>query len=223
MSAVTAATLLGRKIRMRLQCGLLLKKNSVLMSVQNDPKELRIVLSDIEDGYRALGLPPDLYLRLTSAWVLLEEERWSEARTALESIDSDDIEAPTDRSMYENNLAWAMAHGGDPEEAISIAERALAQDSGSVILTGCLWGTLGAAQTMNCQHTEAVKSLRRAIELDDTPSSQGIRNYFLGNALHELGETTEAVEAWKLACAKAPGQWRERAAGKVASSQPAYR
>jgi tetratricopeptide (TPR) repeat protein len=189
------------------------------------PKQMRAVFDDIADGYRALGLSPDLYLRQTSALVLLQEERWSEGRAALEAIELSSGEAPGEILMRDNNLAWALAHDGAPREAVALAERTRERadaQSSRALHVALLDGTLGAALTLDGQHAKALVSLRRAIAVGGSPGAQSVRHYYLGHALFALGETEEARRAWERARAEAPASsWARRATERLAAAVPA--
>jgi tetratricopeptide (TPR) repeat protein len=229
LAGATTIGLVYPGIARRLRRRLLLRRNSELVASLHDPKRLRRVFDDVTDGYRALGLAPDLYWELMSALVLLQEERWSEARGVLEGIDPARIEAPADLVMYENNLAWALAQDGAPGEAAAVAQRALdrissASNQASVHLAS-LNGTLGAALTLDGRHAAAIAPLRRAIDSGGLHPVQATRRYYLGAALLALGEVDEARKAWEQARAEAPSsRWGQLAAQRLATEmQPPYR
>jgi tetratricopeptide (TPR) repeat protein len=212
------------RLARRLQSGLLLRKNAQLNAAMYAPERLRAVFEDIADGYSALGLSPDFYLRQISALVLLQEERWSEARAALEATELARDVALSDLITHDNNLAWALAHDGAPREAVALAERTRerADAQSSNVNRSFLDGTLGAALTLDGQHAKALVSLRRAIAAGGSPGVQAVRYYYLGHAWFALGETEEAHRAWERARAEAPASsWARRATERLAAAVPA--
>lgn len=211
----------------RLCSRLLIRRAGELAAASRDPERMRAVFDDIADGYRVLGLPPDLYWRLASLTVLIEEERWSEARAEVRRIDLAAIANEMDMLNYCNNLAWLLAHDGAAAQAITVVEPALAQAlaSDKAVLVGYLHGTLGAALTLDGRHAAALAPLRRAIELGGPAADQAIRRYYLGSALFALGNYDDAHAAWQQARSEAPATRYGRLSADrlAAASPPVYR
>src|SRR5262245_14536038 len=72
-----------RVVERRARVRLLQQMHARLLASLHDPRRAREVLDEIADGYRTLGVKPDLYLTLMSGVVLTVESRWAEARAVL--------------------------------------------------------------------------------------------------------------------------------------------
>jgi tetratricopeptide (TPR) repeat protein len=165
------------------------------------------------------------WLPLLDAQALLLDERWAEARAALEQIDAARLPAGI-RVSNDNNLAWALAHAGDPQRGAELAQATLTRARGDApeMVSYCL-GTLGAALVLAHRPAEALPSLQQALaEKHPLPRAQAVRGFYLGEALAALGRADEAHAAWQRALAAAPAsRYGKRAAGRLGAPPPPYR
>lgn len=197
------------------------ERHQQLLAAAGDAPRLRPILDELGEMYALSRVPPDAYLRLQTAYVLLEEERFAAARAEIGEVDVEAITEPYYLLLLENNLAWAMAHDGSPRQAVLLVERSLerlrtSQDPRLRPLVGYCLGTLGAALVQDGQPAPAVDALQAAIETGGEDRLQVIRCYYLGVALEALDRRAEAIDAWSRAAALQPDSpWGRRAIDKL--------
>lgn len=172
-----------------------------------------------EDAHALLGDLRRVYARSASALELLRvhegsvlvlEGRFVDAARLLDSVDRRKLE-PALVPWFLNNLAWALARGGEGARAVTIARESIDASgaSGDVARTSedlraCQLGTLGAALFVAGQPGDAIDPLEQAIARGGAPRHQAARGFYLGEALHALGREDEARTAWKRASEAAP-------------------
>lgn len=117
------------------------------------------------------------------------------------------------RALVNNTLAWATAHAGDAEAAISIAEAAVAKAAALSITERALCrGTLGVVFVLANRPTDGVAQLEDALSMGGTPRAQAIRAYYLGEGCRALGHAEEARAAYTRCIRELPaGRWATRA------------
>ena len=152
-------------------------------------------------------------LHLTHAWLLVEEERYADARWLLEHTDPNQLQAVR-LPFYEAELALCLAHTGETERAVELGHMA-AWRAGNVnrpLLPYCR-GALGVTLQLAGRSTEAIAALEEALrEGDAFPHGQAWRAFHLGEALRSVGRTDEAQQAYDRARRAAPGsRWSGRA------------
>jgi tetratricopeptide (TPR) repeat protein len=189
-----------------------------------DTRALAAPLDDINELYRAAGVPDDdLGFVITNSYGLLMGERWGEARIALTAIDRDKITDPMTLAIVENNLAWAMAHDHAAAPAEQLAQQALDRlrelphtETTRSLTASCL-GTLGIARCLADDCEEAIEPISQAIAQGGSHRSQQIRWFYLGLALDTLGRTAEAIDAWTRSLEHLPEtRYGHRAADRLA-------
>jgi tetratricopeptide (TPR) repeat protein len=156
------------------------------------------------------------------AFVAMHEERWDEARALLDKVDRTRLPDAM-RAVFDNQLAWCLAHAGAAAEAIALAEGALAV-AGDELRPYCQ-GTLGVALLADGRAADAARALDRAVEFDGPLWAMAVRYYHLGEARALLAQHDEARAAWERAVAAAPkSRSGRRAAERLAAPSPsAYR
>ena len=120
-------------------------------------------------------------------------------RRALQSAVAKKMEA-----SIVNNLAWALGHTGKLDEAVELAERALAGVATNR-LRSFVNGTLGGLCALRGEADRALRHLDEADALHrGGPAIDATRQYYRGVALEVKGQTNEAVEAYRAARTAAP-------------------
>jgi hypothetical protein len=152
-------------------------------------------------------------LHLTHAWLLVEEERYSDARWLLEHTDPDKLQAVR-LPFYEAELALCLAHTGDVERGVELAHMA-AWRAGNVnppLLPYCQ-GAVGVTLHLAGRSTEAIVALQDGLRTGDAfPHGQAWRAFHLGEAMRAIGRADEAQQAYDRARRAAPGsRWSGRA------------
>jgi tetratricopeptide (TPR) repeat protein len=117
--------------------------------------------------------------------VALEHElegRYAEALAAVAPFAEVSL-APSMRLLLDDTRAWMLAHVGEPEQAIEIAERALADAvARKSSQAASLVQTLGVAQTLGGKHAEAIVHLERALVALPDAQSIARTSLYLGRA-----------------------------------------
>ena len=118
------------------------------------------------------------------AVALMYRERWDEAAAQARSA----LAGPpggTQEVLLLNNLAWALAHIGELDEATTIGERALA-GAQTKLLRGFANGTLGAIYALRPEDDRALEHLDAAEALSDGGGGaiQATRQYYRGVAFN---------------------------------------
>jgi tetratricopeptide (TPR) repeat protein len=143
---------------------------------------------------------------------MLCEERFAEVCALLTEAVGRPM-ASGQRAVVENALAWATAHAGAPQQAIPIAEAALAH--GAQLSTherALCHGTLGAALVLAKRPADAIVELEKALGAGGTPRAQTIRFFYLGEALRGLGRVEEARAAYNRSMRElSTSRWATRA------------
>jgi tetratricopeptide (TPR) repeat protein len=185
-------------------------------------RELRTLKRTYRRHARTLNI-----LELTEAWLLVEEERYADARKLLEIMNPDVLDAAR-LAFYEAELALCMAHTGQPEPAAEIAHVAAwrAEANNPKLRAHCL-GVAGVAYLRAGKLSEAAATLQGALrEGGAHPYGQAMRAFHLGEALLALGRTDEAQQAYDRSRLAAPGsRWSLRAEERLQSlaAQSPYR
>ena len=130
---------------------------------------------------------------------MIIRKRWAEAQAALAKVDLDQF-VSSSRAVILNNLAYATARSGNPEEALAIIERAYAEADKSpnermVKALPSLRGTQGIALTLAGRHEEALPLLALGVE-DGSARSRSERWYWLGRVHRTLGREDDARDAF---------------------------
>lgn len=148
---------------------------------------------------------------------LILEERWSEARERLRTID---LAAFPEESavVMGNNLAFVTAFAGDPAAAIPLAREVVmrATTLAAVHRIGPEYasyarGTLGIALGLAGEHEEAIEILGPLADEPAPPSIVAVRAFHLGESLRSIGDHLRAAEAYAKAETDADGPWATRA------------
>jgi tetratricopeptide (TPR) repeat protein len=176
---------------------------------REDLAAIRRELLDLIDYFRSQPRMREL-LRMAEASAFVAEEKYAEARAVLESIDQS-ILGEEALPTIQNNLAFCMAHLGEPERAIDLARAAIARGEGqSDAMMANLLGTLGVCQVRAGKAEEAIPVLQKALGRGAQAqpvqrSAQALRAYFLGEALAAAGRAADADQAFARAEQEAPG------------------
>jgi len=118
-------------------------------------------------------------------------KRWAEARQSFELALRG--AAPGRRAMFANNLAWLLVsapEGRDPKRAETLARQALKTDPDMHAARG----TLGVALYRLERNTEAIETLRKALDGHalEKKVSRALDLYVIAMAQHKLGDTKAA-------------------------------
>ncbi|MBX3261314.1 MAG: tetratricopeptide repeat protein [Labilithrix sp.] len=152
---------------------------------------------------------------------LLLRQDWAAARDVLSSIDRKLLEA-AQRPGVLNNLAYATAQAGDPDGAIALAERALAEAERArdyppdKVLN--IRGTRGIALSLAGRHEEAVAALAPLLEARAAPHAAATRGFYLGSSLWTLARRDDARREWRRA-ASLTGPFAIRARERLAATE----
>ncbi|MEO6952453.1 MAG: hypothetical protein ABI321_11615 [Polyangia bacterium] len=185
------ATYAAATLAARLRRSLCARLDGRLRSSRHDVVRLRESFDDFSDGYVALGLAPDVHLRLWEADVLLEEERFADARLVLLAINASGLRAPEDELRHDQALVWALVHEGRLEAAAAIAARAVLDGSAPA---ADMHAAIGAHLVMQKQYAAALAHLEVARAAAARPLAS---RYYLGVALWGTGQHDAAEHAWE--------------------------
>ena len=200
---------LSRTVAQRWWARLVWRAQTRLAEAEADPSLMRRLFDDLAEAYRLTNRAPDWSLRMLSGLVLTAEERWSEARAALQDLAPASDRSLADTLIFENTVAWVLAHAGSTAEGVDKAEHTLARAAGHPLelepeLLGYLHGTLGAALFLDERPAAAIPSLRWAIATGGNDLAQATRYYYLGMARSALAEHDDARQALTRAHTLAP-------------------
>jgi tetratricopeptide (TPR) repeat protein len=177
-------------------------------------RELRRLKRAYKHSIRRLNI-----LELTEAWLLVEEERYADARKVLGAMDAFVLD-PGRLAFYEAELAICMAHTGEAEQAVDIAYVAAwrAEEANPKLHAYCV-GVAGVTLLRAGRFSEAAAELQNALrEGDAHPYGQGMRAFHLGEALLALGRIEEAQQAYDRARLAVPGsRWSIHAEQRMQS------
>jgi tetratricopeptide (TPR) repeat protein len=190
----------------------------------DDESAFRRWYEEIEEYVRFFRLPEES-LQSARCYVLLNEERWAEARAALAALNRDKFTDAT-RVLHANAMAWCLAHDGAAAEAVSLAESACASEAAARPADRpYLHGTRGVALTLDGRYADALAPLQKALAAGGPAWAQAVRSYYLGQALFALARVDEARAAWERAAAESSqSRWARRAQQRLATAVPsAYR
>jgi len=143
------------------------------------------------------------YVDMNRAIALMFRERWHEAVAQARKTLAAPI-APKHEALMLNNLAWALAHVGELEEAETVGQRALA---GALTerVRACANGTLGAIYALQGDADRALEYLNAADAINrDDAAIQVTRQYYRGIAFQLMHRDADAFRAFEAARATAP-------------------
>jgi tetratricopeptide (TPR) repeat protein len=206
----SAAQRFGARLRRRL-C---LRLDARLTAPRHEVTELRSAFRDFADGYAALGLAADAHLCLWEAEVLLEEERFADARAVLVALDASVLTAAEDVLRHDQALVWALAHEGRFDAAAAIASRASLGDSAA---SADMHAAIGASLVLQRQYAAALVHLEIARAAGARPAAS---LFYLGVALIATGEQASAELARADLRVLAPRSRRARMLDDQARHEP---
>jgi tetratricopeptide (TPR) repeat protein len=153
----------------------------------------------------------------------LLQERWAEGRDFLAKVDRSIIPAKS-RPGVLSNLAYATAQAGEPERAIVLVRKALAEaeEQGASYpeeKLPYLRSTHGVALGLAGHHEEAVSWLEPLVAIEHPRRSRTTRAYYLGQSQRALGRFAEAAAAYAIA-AGGDGPFADRARAALRSLNP---
>ena len=154
------------------------------------------------------------FVDMNRAVALMFREHWDEAvarvRTSLAGV-----AATKNEPVLLNNLAWALAHAGELDEAAIVGERALAAAATGRVRAHAN-GTLGAIYALQGEADRAIHHLDAADAIShDGAAIQATRQYYRGVAFRAKGHDADAIRAFEAACAVAPSSTFGRRASFV--------
>ncbi len=148
--------------------------------------------------------------RLVQPWsvsLLLIEERYAEALPQITALCRKRTSVVSSQ-MVLNDLAWCLAHTGDPERGVEVAQVVMrrAEHMQLLDILPSALGTLGTAYCLASHPAQAVRYLERSLAIGTgDPRGQATRAYYLGESLRAMGKTEAAREAYQRACQEFPG------------------
>jgi len=146
-------------------------------------------------AFEKLGLGEELIVR----------ERWAEARDVLASVDRA-LLMRAQRPGALTNLAYTMAHAGDPKRACALAAQALTEAGDDPTYPpeklANLQGTHGIALSLAGHHVEAVSRLQSLPDAAGSRRALAVRAFYLGVSLEALDRHAEARRVWEIGAQK---------------------
>lgn len=128
---------------------------------------------------------------------LAEGGEFDELLGLIEDASRIDDLAPDERILITVNLAWSLAHAGQPERAIEVVVPLISQLSVDDAMIAYAWGALGCAHALANHHGKAIEVLTDSLaaRLEDAWVVSG-QFFHRGESLHALGRVEEALHAW---------------------------
>jgi tetratricopeptide (TPR) repeat protein len=143
------------------------------------------------------------YIDVNRPVVLMFRERWDEAVAQARGVLAGPV-APKHEALLLNNLAWALAHAGELEEAAAVGQRALARAHTDLVRASAN-GTLGAVYALQGEADRALDYLDAADAISRGGAAiQATRQYYRGMAFRLKQRDEDASCAFAAACAVAP-------------------